>query len=195
MDKLGQSYDETVVVQSLSHVCLFATPLTIAHKASLSITISGSLLRLKSIESVVPSNHLISVFPFSSCLQSLPASGSFQMSQFFTASGPSTGVSASASVPSMNIQDWFPLGLTDLISLQSKVKVKSLSRVQLCDPMDCSLPAPLSMGFSRQEYWNGLPFPSPGDLPSPGIKPGSPTLQADSLPFEPQEKPLHKRLD
>ena len=44
--------------------------------------------------------------------------------------------------------------------------------------------APLSRGFSRQEYWNGLPFPSPGDLPDPGIKPGSPELQADSLPTE-----------
>ena len=54
----------------------------------------------------------------------------------------------------------------------------------LCDPMDCSLvahQAPLSMGFSRQEYWSGLPFPSPGDLPNPGIKPGSLALQADSL--------------
>ena len=45
--------------------------------------------------------------------------------------------------------------------------------------------APLSMGFSRQEYWSGLPFPSPGDLPDPGIKPESPVLQADSLPAEP----------
>ena len=44
--------------------------------------------------------------------------------------------------------------------------------------------APLSMGFSRQEYWSGLPFPSPGDLPNPGIEPGSPALQADSLPSE-----------
>ena len=44
--------------------------------------------------------------------------------------------------------------------------------------------APLSMGFSRKEYWSGLPFPSPGDLPDPGIKPRSPSLQADSLPFE-----------
>ena len=48
--------------------------------------------------------------------------------------------------------------------------------------------APLSMGFSRQEYWNGLPFPSPGNLPDPGIKPGSPALQADSLPFVPSGK-------
>ena len=56
----------------------------------------------------------------------------------------------------------------------------------LCDPMDCTCQAPLSMGFSRQDYWSGLPFPSPGDLPNPGIEPGSPALQADSLPSEPQ---------
>ena len=49
--------------------------------------------------------------------------------------------------------------------------------------------APLSMGFSRQEYWGGLPFPSPGDLPNPGIKPGSSALQVDSLPSEPSGKP------
>ena len=46
--------------------------------------------------------------------------------------------------------------------------------------------APLSMGFSRQEYWSGLPFPSPGDLPDPGIEPGSPTLYTDALPSEPR---------
>ena len=46
----------------------------------------------------------------------------------------------------------------------------------LCNPMDCSLPAPPSMGFSRQEYWSGLPFPSPRDLPNPGVEPGSPAL-------------------
>ena len=66
-----------------------------------------------------------SVFPFSSHLQSFPASGSFPMSQFFASGGQSIGVSASASVLPMNIQDWFPLGLTGLISLQSK----GLSRV------------------------------------------------------------------
>ena len=51
--------------------------------------------------------------------------------------------------------------------------------------------APLSMGFSRQEYWSELPFPSPGDLPDPGIKPRSPALQADSLPFELSRKPTN----
>ena len=54
----------------------------------------------------------------------------------------------------------------------------------LCDPMDCACQAPLSMGFSRQEYRSGLPFPSPGDLPGPGIEHGSPELQAVSLPSE-----------
>ena len=52
--------------------------------------------------------------------------------------------------------------------------------------------ASLSMGFSRQEYWSGLPFPSPGDLPDPGIKPKSPVLQADALPSEPPGKPNTK---
>ena len=66
-----------------------------------------------------------SVVPFSSCLQSFPASGSFQMSQFFASSGQSIGVSTSAPVLSMNIQDWFPLGWTGCISLQSR----GLSRV------------------------------------------------------------------
>ena len=59
----------------------------------------------------------------------------------------------------------------------------------LCDPVDIACQAPLSMGFSRQEYWSGLPFLSPGDLPDPGIKPGSPALQADALSSEPPGKP------
>ena len=53
------------------------------------------------------------------------------------------------------------------------------------DPVDCSLQSPLSMEFSRQGYWSGEPFPSPGDLPDPGTEPGSPSLQADSLLSEP----------
>ena len=136
------------------------------------------------------------------------------MSQFFASGGQSIGVSASASVLQMNIQDWFPLGLTGWISLQSKglsgvfsnttiqklqflsaqieprppvlqmwspshwttrevplqnfgMKVKSLSHVQLfVTPWTVAYQAPHSVGFSRQEYWSGLPFPSPGDLPN-----------------------------
>ena len=77
-------------VQWLSCVQLFATPWTAAHQASLSITNSWSLLRLMSIELVMPSNHLILCLPFSPRLQSFPASGSFQMSQFFTSGGQSS---------------------------------------------------------------------------------------------------------
>ena len=70
-----------------------------------------------------------------------------------------------------------------------KVKVKSLSHVRLfVTPWTVAHQAPLSMGFSRQEYWSGLPFPSPGDLPNPGIERGSPALQADALTSEPPGK-------
>ena len=134
---------------------------------------------------------------------------------------PITGASASVSVLPVNIQGWFPLGWTGLISLQSKGLSRDFSNTTvqrhqffsaqsslcsnshihndywknhesesevaqscptLCDPVDCSLPG--SMGFSRQEYWSGLPFPSPGDLPDPGIEPRFPSLQADTLTSE-----------
>ena len=110
-------------VQSLSHIRLFVAPRTTALQASLSITNSRSPLKLTSIESVMPTISS-SIVPFSSCLQSFPASGSFQMSQFFESAGQSIGVSASASVL-INIQDWSLLGWTAWISLQSK----ELSRV------------------------------------------------------------------
>ena len=68
--------------------------------------------------------------------------------------------------------------------------MKSLSRVHLfATPWTAAYKASLSMEFSRQEYWSRLPFPSPGDLPHPGIKPGSPALQADALSSEPPGKP------
>ena len=99
-------------VQSLSHVWLFVTPWIAACQASLSITKSWSSLKLMSTESVMPSNHLILCHPLLFRLQSFPASRSFQMSQFFVSRGQSIGVSASASVLPMHIQDWFPLGWT-----------------------------------------------------------------------------------
>ena len=99
----------------LSCVQLFVTSWTEACQACLTITDSRSLLKIMSIESVMPS----SVVPFSSCLQSFPPSGTFQMSQLFSSGGQSIGVSASASVLPVNIQDWFPLGWTGWISLQS----------------------------------------------------------------------------
>ena len=74
--------------------------------------------------------------------------------------------------------------------IEVTMKVKSLSRVRLfVIPWTVTYQAPPSMGFSKQELWSGLPFPSPGDLPNPGIEPGSPALQADALPFEPPGKP------
>ena len=112
-------------VQSLSHVQLLVTSWTAACQASLSITNFRSLLKPMSIELVRPSNHLILCWPFSSCLQSFPESGSFQMNQLFMWGGQSIGVSASTSVLAMKIQDRFPLGWTGWISLQSK----GLSRV------------------------------------------------------------------
>ena len=111
--------------QWLSHVQLFATSWTAAHQASLSITNSQSLLKLMSIESVMPSNHLIlccHLLLFPSIFTDIRL---FPMSQFFPSGGQSIGVPASASILPMNIQCWFPLGLTGWISLQSK----ELSRV------------------------------------------------------------------
>ena len=99
-------------LQYARHPCLSSTPGVDSNSCPLSRwchpTISSSV-----------------VIPFSSCLQSFPASGSFQISHFFASGGQSIGVSASASVLPVNIQDWFPLGWTDWISLQSK----GLSRV------------------------------------------------------------------
>ena len=71
-----------------------------------------------------------------------------------------------------------------------KVKVKSLSHVQFFGtPWTVAYQAPPSMGFSRQEYWSGLPFPPSGDLPNPGIEPGSPAFKADALTSDPPWKP------
>ena len=111
-------------VQLLSHVRLFATPWTAAHQASLSITNSQSLSNSCPLNQWCHPTILSSVIPFSR-LQSSPASGSFPMSQVFALGGQSNGVSASASVLPMNIQDWSPLGWTGWTSLQSK----GLSRV------------------------------------------------------------------
>ena len=107
-------------VQSLSHVRLFVTPWIAARQASLSITNSRSSLRLTSLESVMPSSHLILCRPLLLLLQSLPASESFPMSQLFAWGGQSIGVSASVSVLPKNTQDGSPLVWTGWISLQSK---------------------------------------------------------------------------
>ena len=104
--------------QSLSHVWFFVTPWTAALQPFPSFTISWSLLRLMSVELLMPSNPLILCRPLPPCPQFFPTSGSFPVSQFFPSGGQN--IEASASVLPVNIQGWFPLGLTGLISLQSK---------------------------------------------------------------------------
>ena len=114
------STQHIVVVQLLSCVWYFATPWTAAHQTLLFSTISWSLLKFMSIRLVMLSNHLILCCPFSFYLQSFPASGSFPVNQLFASGGQRIGVSASAPILPMNIQGWFPLGLTGWISSQSK---------------------------------------------------------------------------
>ena len=95
-------------------------PWTAAHQAPLCSPISQSLLKFISIELVMLSNHLTICHPLLLCLQSFPASGSFPMRWLLASGGQSIGASASATILPMNIQGWFPLGLTGLISFQSK---------------------------------------------------------------------------
>ena len=114
-----------VVVKSLSYVWLFVIPWTAAPLVSLSFSISRSLLNSCPLSRWCHPTISSSVIPFISCLQPFPASGSFPMSQLFAWGGQSIEASASAAVLRMNIQGWFPLGLTGLISLLSK----GLSRV------------------------------------------------------------------
>ena len=109
-----------VVCCSLTQSCPTVTPWTAAHQASLFFTISWSLLKLMSTELMMPSNHLIFCHLLLLLPSIFPASESFPMSQLFTSGCQSIGASASASVLPMNIQDWFPLGLTGLIFFLSK---------------------------------------------------------------------------
>ena len=113
-----------VVVQLLDRVRLFATSWTAAHQAFRCFTISQSLLKLMSIELVMPSNHLVHCGLLLLLSQSFPASGSFLMSRLFAWGGQSIGASASASVLPMNIQDWFPLEIDwfDLLAVQGTLK-------------------------------------------------------------------------
>ena len=114
-------------VQSHSRVWLFATLWTAARQGSLSITNSQSLFKLISSSHCCHPAISSFVVPVSSYFQSFPTSGSFPMSQFVVSGSQSIGVSASAPILPMDIQDWFPLWLADLISLQSKGLLKVFS--------------------------------------------------------------------
>ena len=144
-------------VQSLSCVQLFVTPWNTARQASLSITNSQSPPKLMSIESVMPSNHLILCHPLLLLPSIFPS-----IRVFFKW------------VSSLHPHQWS--------TYADSTNAKSLQLcLTLCDPIGRSPPGssvPLSMGFSRQEYWSGLPFLSPGDLPDPEVEPTSPVFPA-----------------
>ena len=191
-----------------SHPVMYnsATPCTAAGQASLSLTISQSLPKFMFITSVM-SSYLILwcplllplIFPSikdfsneSSLLVRWLKYWSFNFSispsnEIFRVDLPLDCLVWSPCCPrkSINVVPQKGRCFTNL-----KWKVRSLSRVRLfVTPWTVAYQAPLSMGFSSQECWSGLPFPSPEDLPDPGIEPRSPTLQADALPSEPPGKP------
>ena len=146
-------------VQSLSRVWLFATPWTIARQASLSLTSSWSLLKVMSIETVMPSSNLILCCPLLLLPSIFPSIRVFPNESVLCIRWPSIGASASASVLPLNIQDWFPLGLTVLISLLSKglswvfsnTQVKSISSLALSFLYSLTL-------MSIHDYWKNHNF-------------------------------------
>ena len=160
--------DINIVFQLLSCVQIFVTPWTAACKPSLSFTISRSLLKLMSTELVMPSNRLILCWP-----PSFPASGSFPMSWLFASGG----------------RYW---SFTFSISPFSEYSGLISFRIGWFDPIDCSQPGSFVHELSWQEYWSGLTFLPPGDLPDPGIEaasPVSPALQVDSSLLSHQGRP------
>ena len=154
-----ETYSHFVVFVQLSgHIWLFTTPWTAAHQASLSITNSQSLLKLMSIEWVMPSNHLILCHPFLPPPSIFLSIGSFQMSQFLSG-GQSIGVSASTSVLPMNIQNWFPLGWTGWTSVQSKGLSKIFSNTTFKSISSLALSFLYSPALtSTHDYWKNHSF-------------------------------------
>ena len=150
--------------------------LTVAHQASLSSDFAWTHVHWVNDAIQVP-------YPLSPSPPALSfsAPGSLPVSQFSTPGGRSIRASASSTVLPTNIQYWYPLWLTGHVRLFATLWTLAHQ-------------TPLSMAFSRQEYWSGLPFPSSGDLPNPGIKLAnsavSPALQADSFPLNQRESRL-----
>ena len=124
------------LVQLLSYVWLFVTPWTAALQASLSFTISQSLLKRMSIVSMIPSNHLILCHPLLLWSSIFPTIRVISNESVFALGDQSIGASASAPFLSMNIQDWFPLGLTGLISLLSKGLLRVVSNTTVRITLD-----------------------------------------------------------
>ena len=166
-------------VQLLSSVWLFATPWTTARQASLSITNSQSPSKPMSVESVMPSNHLILCRPLLLLPSIFPSIRVFSNEAALHIRWPkywsfSFNISPTNEHPG---QISFRMDWLDLLAVQRTLRslhqlmcewMKSLSRVQLfATPWTVAHPVPLSMGFSKQEYWIGLPFPSPWESSRP----------------------------
>ena len=150
------------IVQLLKCLWLFVTSRTAAHLGSLSFTISGSLLKLTSIESVMLSNQFILCHLLSSCPQSFPESGFCfvfsPISGLFVSGGQSIGVSVSASILPMNLQDWFCLGLTGCISLQSKGFWRVFSSPTIQKHQFFSSTQPSLWSKCTPDYWKNYSF-------------------------------------
>ena len=132
VDSIWSAYSGISSVQLLSNVRLFVIPWTAAYaRPPCPSPTPGVYPNSCPLSQRCHPTISSSVIPFSSCLKPFPASGSFQMSQLFGSGGQSIGVSALASVLPMNIQDWFPLGLTGLISLKSKGLSKVFSNTAI----------------------------------------------------------------
>ena len=147
------------VVQSLSRIWLFATLWTAAHQASLSFTVSQNLLRLMSIESVIPSKHLIPCLPLLLLPSIFPSIRVFSNELAVCIKWSNTGSLVSASVLPMNIQSWFPLGLTDLIFLLSKGLSGVFSSTTLWKHQFLALTLLYGPTFkSVHDYWKNYSF-------------------------------------
>ena len=159
----------TSSVQLLIHVWLFTIPWNAARHASLSITNFRSLLKLISIELVMPSNHLIFCCSFLLLPSNFPASGSFQMSQLFASRGQTVGVTASTSDLPMSTQDWFSLGWTGWIPLHPRDSQESSPTPQFKNINSSVLTVLYSPTLtSIHDYWKNRPIC--GILPRDNLK-------------------------
>ena len=179
-----------LIVQYLSCVWLFVTPWTVAHQASLSFTISWNLLRLMSIESVMPSNNLTLCHP----LLLLPSIRVFFNESTLCIRWQRYWASASASVLPMNIQGWFPLGLTSLTSLLSKGLSRVFSNTTIQNHQ--FLGAQPSTLTSVHHYWKNHSFESaalnmPANLGNSAVATG---LEKVSFHSSPKERQCQRML-
>ena len=172
-----------------------ATPSTEAHHGLLSSAVSWSLLKFMSIESVVLYNYLILCFPLLLLPSLFPSVRVFSNKSALHITWPKYWSFSFSNRPSNEYSGLIPFR-TDCFNLLPDYVQSRFSHVQLCVKLwTLASQVPLSMGFSRQEYWSGLLFLPPGDLPSPGIKPEClPSLhwQAGSFPLVPPGEPPFK---